>query len=170
LPMRNCECLILFTHILLARETISKVLNVATRYGVSKLSGLIPFMTIVSCAYFILLSMPHVFIHSPRLCLNLTGALFVEMVLQLMLDHMTHERFNPFRWTVIPLVYFAVFGTTMNEIAQDQFISGYFVFTSVYLAMKIRVLIHEMCQCLQIWCFDIVTPYDNYYGTKLKKR
>lgn len=168
LRMRNYEFLILITHIILARETISKVVNVTTRYGVSKLLGLLPFITIVFCSYFILLSTPDVFIRSPRLCLHLAGALFVEMVIQLMLDHMMNEKFNPFRWTLAPLVGFALLGTYMSSITQNQFMLGYFVLTSVYLAMKIRVLIHEMCQCLCIWCFDIVTPYKNYGDAKQK--
>jgi ethanolaminephosphotransferase len=168
-PMRNCECLILLTHALLARETISKIFNVAMRYGVSKLSGLLPFVILVLSAYSILLSMPQVFIGNPRLCLNLVGTLFVEMVLQLMLDHMTHAKFNPFRLTLAPLVYFAAYGTNMSVAAQDQFIFGYAIATSVYLAMKVRILVHEMCQCLRIWCFDIVTPYDNYNGMKRKR-
>jgi|NOAtaT_6_FD_contig_71_2591459_length_1592_multi_2_in_0_out_0_1 ethanolaminephosphotransferase len=169
-PMRNCECLILLTHALLARETISKVVHVAMRYGVSKLSGLLPFVILVSSAYSILLSMPSVFIRNPRLSLNLIGTLFVEMVLQLMLDHMTHDQFNPLRWTLAPLVYFTTLGTTMSEAEQDRFIFGYFIAISVYLAMKVRILVHEMCQCLRIWCFDIVTPYDNFNGRKRIKR
>ena len=28
-----------------------------------------------------------------------------------------------------------------------------------YLLMKCVLVIHEICSVLQIWCFDIVTPY-----------
>jgi len=86
--------------------------------------------------------------------------LFVEMSCEMMLAHVTAQLFNPWRWQVVPLIgitiLVAIFG---NSDVLQYLIVGYAWSMGAYLTMKYVCVIHEICDVLKIWCFDIITPH-----------
>ena len=58
-------------------------------------------------------------------------------------------------WAFAALIWFGLIGPQMA----DELLVSYQMFLVVHLYMKFSVIIHEICDLLQIWCFDIVTPY-----------
>jgi ethanolaminephosphotransferase len=111
----------------------------------------------------------------PRTSLHLCAILFVEMTTALMLQHTTHQPYPSFRWILVPLVLLTVWVLLCSSANDDDSsssttttqhfgftISEYLlVYTAVagtYLVLKTKILIHEICIVLNVWCFDIVTP------------
>ena len=86
--------------------------------------------------------------------------LFVEMSTELMLAHVTSQPFLPWRWQLSPLIgitcWAVVFG---NNYGLTNVIVIYTWVIAAYLVMKFHRIISEMCDALEIWCFDIVTPH-----------
>jgi hypothetical protein len=91
----------------------------------------------------------------------LVSALFAEMAIQLMLDHMTKERYNPYRFTLLPLGVLVVVLQikSLGESMVDDYVFMYCVAAWTFLLMKVRMITNEICSLLGIWCFDIVKPY-----------
>jgi O-antigen ligase len=93
---------------------------------------------------------------------HLISALFVEQTTQLMLDHMVEENFSAFRWVMLPQIALAAAmaaGVTLSNDAVDVFFTAYTTGLWVYLALKLKVHVYEICDVLGIWCFDIVSPH-----------
>ena len=85
--------------------------------------------------------------------------LFVEMSTELMLAHVTAQAFVP-RWHVIPLVVLTMVVALQGDVVTVSYwIVAYTWSLAAYLLFKIVLVIREICSTLQIWCFDIVTPY-----------
>lgn len=175
-PITNLDLLLYTTIFLGMQEAVLKISSVGYRHGNRSLSGIIPMFSIILLSFRVfymgtdtknrvLLLTQH-----PQLCLNLCSALFVEITTVLMLDHMTHQKCWPFRWTLALLLAYAVLfyfldnggsssGLMQDVTVQDNFILSYTVGITVFLIFKIRLIIYEICNLLGIWCFDIVTPY-----------
>jgi hypothetical protein len=97
----------------------------------------------------------------PRTSVHLCSGLFVEMTTQLMLDHITEEIYQPFRLTLLPmLLLILLIGTEQLSAGSvtDEFMLVYASALWTYLMLKIKLVIHEICAVLHIWCFDITTP------------
>ena len=157
--LRNMDLLLAVTAILGVQEGLLKLKSVSRRYGIGSLTSLFPMFLLVILTSIIGQRIPGLITRHPRLCLNLCSALFVEMTTGLMLNHMTKSTFIPYRWTLIPIEYLAAFGDIMTMAEQDQYLYVYATASFVFLAFKIRIIVHEICSTLRIWCFDIVTPY-----------
>jgi hypothetical protein len=102
-----------------------------------------------------------VFLRMPRTAVHLCSGLFVEMTTQLMLDHITAEIYQPFRWTLVPmLLLVGLIGTEQLSAGSvtDEFMLIYASAVWTYLMLKIKFVIDEICAVLNIWCFDITTP------------
>ena len=157
--LKNIEILLSLMILGSIQEGFLKIGSVVRKYGLHTVSSLIPLLSLCVLTLVIGATIPNFVIRNPRLFLNLFSSIFVEMVTALMLDHMTLSDFKPFRWALLPMVILAVYGSEMGESAQDSFLYSYAFGMFVYLGFKIRIIIHEICCTLGIWCFDIVNPY-----------
>ena len=176
--LRNCDIQALMACGGFVQETFLKTISVTRRYGTGALLNMLPFVTLSVTSLVIGACDADVWIRMPRTTLHLWSALFVEMCAQLMLDHTTHERFNPYRWTLAPLVGLAVMVVSKQWQAgpeTDMFLLMYTTALWSFLLCKMTIVIHEISTVLNIWCFDIVTPrkqnmslVDNGYATERK--
>lgn len=94
----------------------------------------------------------------PRTAMLLFGVLFVEMVCALMLDHMCKKSFNPIRPILVPLVAMVVM-VSYQLIEYEVLVSAFQMYFSgafVFLSFRLFVAGSEICEALNIWCFDIV--------------
>ena len=155
--MRNLDVMVLMTIILLMREMIEKAIFVARTYGRHAIVTLLPIISFVVLMISVGYKHDHIFARNPRTCFHLCSLLFCEMVTQLMLNRTTSTRFNPIRLVLVPLIILLVVPMTKNQ--HHDFVTIYTVALGMFLLFKVRIVIHEMCDVLGIWCFDIVTPY-----------
>jgi len=161
--IRNCDLVAIATVIALMQEVTMKVAITCKKYGLKAMLNLMPFCFLAFGTLWVGSADPSILIRRPRTCLHLISALFVEMVTQLMLDHMTLEDFKPYRVVLAPLGILALlipFGVLSTN-GVDDCLLAYTVGMWVYLVVKTRVIIHEITAVLGIWCFDIVTPRSN---------
>jgi len=167
--VKNYTMTVAFMAIGTSRESIFRIAAVLKEHGARCLVELIPLFLLSTLSVPIVFS--GLFSRNSRSCLHLFAILFVDMVSSLMLDHMTSLKNKPYRFLLIPLIVLSswVYSSTGTEhqIIMEQYLITYTVGAFVYLAMRFRLIIHEICVVLRIWCFDIVTPYkDNEYKTK----
>jgi hypothetical protein len=104
--------------------------------------------------------------------MHLISGLFTEQTTQLMLDHMVEEKYEVRkRWCLLPQVLIAMWMTAgLSSVESlDAFLLVYTTGLWVYLGFKIRVYIHEICDVLGIYCFDIVTPHPKRVNSATKK-
>jgi ethanolaminephosphotransferase len=180
-PLRNCELLLWATKIGCVQEITLKISSVVRKQGARVLPSLVPFVTLVTCAILIgqtttttssNTTSSNLWLEYPRTSLHLCAILFVEMTTALMLQHTTHQPYPAFRWILVPLVGLTIwcilFRFSQPQPLDDASSSSLFtiseyllVYTAVagtYLVLKTKILIHEICIVLNVWCFDIVTP------------
>ena len=168
--LKNCDFIVIFVALGIFQEIILKSIAVAQKYKRS-LSDLIPVLAL-SFSYLIIgWADPEVLFSIPRTSMHLAMILFAEMSTELMLAHVTAQPFNPWRWQLYPLIcltiWVVVFGR--SELLQYSF-TGYMWSMGAYLAMKCAYVIHEICDALEIWCFDIVTPYSKAPKSNIMNR
>ena len=154
--LRNCDFVVLAASLGFVQEILIKSLSVTRKYSGS-LQALLPFAILSSCFFLIGYWEPNVWLSLPRTSLHLAMLLFVEMSTELMLAHVTAQAFVP-RWHVIPLVALTIAVATLGDVV-SYWIVAYTWSLAAYLVFKIVLVIREICSTLQIWCFDIVTPY-----------
>ena len=175
--VRNCDIMAIATVAALFREVIEKTVYVCRRYGPRSLLNLVPLLFLAIATLAVGWIDPSLLVRRPRTCLSIISALFVEMVTQLMLDHIAEQPYNPYRPCLLPLGLLIVSltcgredsGGLLSSEETDRLLLAYAVGTWVYLVMKIRGVVHEICSVLGIWCFDIVTPR-NDGGPKLSTK
>uniref|UniRef100_A0A7S4I6K8 Uncharacterized protein n=1 Tax=Odontella aurita TaxID=265563 RepID=A0A7S4I6K8_9STRA len=157
--IRNCDLIAIAAVVALAHEMIFKALYVCRKYGSKAMLNLLPFLILAFGTLWIGTMDPSILVRNPRTCMHLISALFVEMVTQLMLDHMTAQDFKPYRASLAPFCVLAVLvsGGLLSDELVDDYLLTFTVGIWVYLFMKIRVTIHEISCALGIWCFDIIT-------------
>jgi len=157
--LRNYDFVVIFLAVGAFQEIVLKCFFVVQKYKRSAVD-LIPFLVFSFCYLIIGWIDPEVWLAIPRTSLHLAMVLFVEMSCELMLAHVTAQSFNPWRWQVVPLIgitiWVAIFG---NSDVLQYLIVGYAWSMGAYLTMKYVCVIHEICDVLKIWCFDITTPY-----------
>jgi ethanolaminephosphotransferase len=157
--LRNCDLLAIAISIGISQEIILKSIAVTRKYKGSA-AGLVPMLVLALCYLIIGHIDPNVWLDIPRTSLHLSMVLFVEMSTELMLAHVTAQSFFPWRWQLAPLigitVWVAVFG---NGEGLKRAIVVYTWTLGTYLLMKCRGIIREICDTLEIWCFDILTPH-----------
>ena len=140
---------------------ITKGCTMVYKFGFGCLRELFPMISLVVAPILIGCADSTILERHPRICLHVIAGLFVEAVTQLMLDHMTSRPYRAVRPCIVPLWAFTAliwFGLIVPQMA-DELLVSYQMFLVVHLYMKFSVIIHEICDLLQIWCFDIVTPY-----------
>ena len=170
--MNNCYLIISITALMAVREVVEKMYNVSRQYGFGSLLNLLPFAKLCCLWLGLAVLCPDIIERNPRTSINIGGMLFFEMVGQIMLDHITNQRYNPLRLVMLPLIYFwyktCVTGH-MSDKQEDDFLLAYFVGLMVYLSMKSFFIIHEVSTCLEIFCFDIVSSYSEIRGNVKEK-
>jgi len=170
-PLRNADIMVGLCTILGLREMIFKVSAVLYKYGTEALYNLLPMVVLATLSLYMgwFGDTNNCWSRMPRTTLWLWSGLFTEIVTQLMLDHVTHEVYQPMkRWVLLPLIVLAILvtwlggdttpTTTTTTVVYDDFLIMYTCSLWSYLFMKFHVIIHEICTVLNIWCFDIVTP------------
>jgi ethanolaminephosphotransferase len=166
LVLRNCDLVVLVASIGFLQEILSKLFAVTRKYSGAAVWSLVPFFVLSLCYLAIGAMEPNVWLSIPRTSLHLAMIVFVEMSTEIMLAHVTAQRFHPWgRWHVLPLVgltlWIAVRG---NDPLLEYWIIAYTWSMGAYLIMKMVLVIHEICNTLEIWCFDIVTPHPKRVG------
>jgi len=159
--LRNCDIQVFMACFGFVQETFTKAFFVAKKYGLESLVNLLPFFTLMLCTFMVGMYDPQIWIRMPRTTIHLISGLFVEMSAQLMLDHISNERYQPLRWVLIPLVGLTMLVATNQVHASTHTDDFMLVYTSAlwsFLLFKMTLIIHEICTVLNIWCFDIVTP------------
>ncbi len=154
--LRNCDFVVLAASMGFLQEILIKTVSVTRTFAGSTIS-LLPFGVLASCFFFIGYWQPDVWLSLPRTSLHLAMLLFVEMSTELMLAHVTAQAFVP-RWHILPLVALTLWVVCMGGTVEYWIIS-YTWSLAAYLVFKIVLVIREICSTLQIWCFDIITPY-----------
>jgi ethanolaminephosphotransferase len=164
--LRNCDFIIMASSIGFLQEIIWKSITVTRRYEAVAAQSLLPFLLLAASYWVVGMYQPQLWLDNPRTSLHLAMILFVEMSTELMLAHVTAQVFHPWRrWQLLPLllltgwVVLAANGNVSNISEQHYFLTVYTWSIGTYLMMKCSLIIHEICNILQIWCFDIVTPY-----------
>ena len=155
----NFNMVVLATIIGAIREAVERTYNVVGNYGVKTILNLLPVISMSFLAYYICSKEPGVFIRNPRTCLHLSSLIFFDQVTAMMLNHMSCVKYNPFRKELLPLVIFAVIIEKLSNDLKDQYILLYTVALLLYISIKTKQIVQEICTYLGIWCFDIVTPH-----------
>jgi ethanolaminephosphotransferase len=180
IQLRNCDFVIIASCIGFVQEIVLKSVVVTRRYNGS-VTSLLPFVVLTFCFWVVGWKDPQIWLDLPRTSLHLAMVLFVEQVTDLMVAHVTAQPFWPYRWQVVPLLAFATWVVIFRGIGGDNdnnkdgsgFFVQYFVMAytcgmAAYMTMKSVLLIHEICEVLQIYCFDIVTPHHTKQSTRIQ--
>jgi ethanolaminephosphotransferase len=159
--VRNADIQVAIASLGFLQEIVIKSASVSRKYGYRALVNLVPFVTLIVTTLLIGYLDADVLFRMPRTSVHLCSGLFVEMTTQLMLDHITEEIYQPFRLTLLPmLLLILLIGTEQLSAGSvtDEFMLVYASALWTYLMLKIKLVIHEICAVLHIWCFDITTP------------
>jgi len=164
--IQNLNLILYVTIVASTREAVEKVTNVIYHHGFKTLQNLFPILLLAVFASLTISGKN--FERNPRTCLHLVFALFVEMVTQLMIDHTCKKKFNPCRMLMVPAVFliFLQSASWITNESTDWYLAYYTTAVIVYLSMKIKIIVHELCAVLGVWCFDIVTPHSLKYKTR----
>jgi ethanolaminephosphotransferase len=154
--LRNADWVILAALFGFMQECILKITNVVRRYGLHAASTLFPFLTLSGCTLVLMVTDSCWFI-MPRAFLHLVASLFVEMTTALMLAHMCGTPYRVWRWTLLPLLALTFANVISSRRVDPDVWVWYAAASCMYLALKTCLVINEICELLQIWCFDIVT-------------
>jgi ethanolaminephosphotransferase len=167
--LRNCDFVIIASSIGFVQEIVWKSVSVTREYKASALQAMLPFGILAGCFWFLGVFQPQLLLQNPRTSLHLAMILFVEMSTELMLAHVTAQPFYPWRrWQLLPLILLTLWAAAPSTTADTNMLqyalTAYTWSIGTYLIMKCVLVIHEICNVLQIWCFDIVTPYPTNQG------
>ena len=168
--VRNMDLVVLAAVVSLVQEVVLKIGSVVRKFGVQSLRTMLPHLLLVSSTYMLLRCDSTIFLRCPRTMMHLISGLFTEQTTQLMLDHMVEEEYEVRkRWCLLPQLVLAVgmtAGLSISVESLDAFLLVYTTGLWVYLGFKIRVYIHEICDVLGIYCFDIIARHPNNGATK----
>jgi len=157
--IRNLDCVCIALILIFAIEVFSKLSTVIrSTKSYSTLLSLLPLLTLVTLSSLVVIHNPNIFLQNPRTCLHLSCLLFCEIDTQLMLDHMTNQEHQPYRLCLLPILCFFLLPKN-DDLSQYSFLLLYTIGMAVYMGMKVRLVIWEMCHAMRIWFFDIVTPF-----------
>lgn len=149
-PIRNADIQVSLAIFGMLQELLLKTTNVSRRYGFQTLLHQAPLWVLI--ASFLLNT--DLWLFMPRTALHLSSGLFVEIVTQLMLDHISDQDYNVGRRFLLflPLFILPFFG----EFATDYWL----IYTTVvwtFMFCKIRCVVHEICCTLDLKCFEITS-------------
>ena len=160
--VRNMDLIVVASVVGLVQEVLIKMFQVVRTYGLSTLRTVLPNLILAGATLAMVHLDPTIFLRRPRTMMHLISGLFTEMTTQLMLDHMVEEGFElRKRWCLFPQIFLVgwMMSGSYSVEAFDTVLLVYSTGLWIYLAFRIRIQIHEICDVLGIWCFDIVTPH-----------
>lgn len=163
--LRNADLLVIVATLGFVHEMASKTTFVMKTFGRQACLDILPFYGVAVATLVIGYCDKRVWSNVPRTSLHLISCLVVEMVTALMLAHISAQKFEPFqRWINAPLFVLAgvVLWATLTGQETPTWTSDYLIIYTTaactFFAMKVTIIIDEICRLLNIWCFDIVTP------------
>ena len=159
--LRNADILLIVSSVGIVQETLLKMLHVSRKYGAPTLYNLFPFFSLMACTVVVGMKDPNVWLDVPRTSLHLCALVFAEMTIELMLCHMSQDDFKPFRWPLLPLVLLSLLvgsGMVSSGYFSQAYLLVYTCALGAYFCRKVTLVVQEICDLLQIWCFDIITP------------
>jgi len=153
----NNDVFVLFILLVGTREVLWKIICVTYTYGISSLFTLSPFVTLCGTSYWIINIDSTLVQLYPRRCLHLLSCLYVEMVTQVMMDHMCGTVLKPLRKLLIPLVILLYNVKQENlTITQVQgYLTVYMIFCLFFVSFKFQKITGEFCQIFGIRCLTI---------------
>jgi ethanolaminephosphotransferase len=155
--LRNADWVVWASLLGFLQECVLKISSVVRRYGWWSATPLFPFVGLFVCTWVHMVIIVDLWITLPRTFLHLVASLFVEMTTALMLAHMCRTPYQPWRWTMLPFVVLTALSlSTRFSISRDVWV-WYAAISCAYLSFKTCLVIHEICELLRIFCFDIVT-------------
>jgi len=154
MPLRNADLQVGLAVLGMIRELTSKSSYVVKKHGIHTMTTQLP-LWILFLATFAANS--QLWLRMPRTSINLSSGLFVEVVTQMMLDHITDQPYSPLRgrWVLWPLAL--VCWMQPSEVS-DTALLIYTALVWAYLLYKIKRVVHEICCLLDLRCFDITKP------------
>jgi ethanolaminephosphotransferase len=162
-PLRNADIQVSLAVFGMFQELVAKTALVSKRYGVQTIVTQAPLWILIV----LFLMNTNLWESMPRTALHLCSGLFVELVTQLMLDHITDQPFHTVRrcLVLLPLLILTVMAasTTQEETEYAGIVSistFWLMYTTAlwtFLVCKIRWVVHEICCVLDLKCFDITT-------------
>lgn len=178
IALRNADVLVIVAGMGFIQEILGKSASVMRTFGSRAFLDILPFYGVCLATLVVGYCDKHIWLDMPRTSLHLIGCLVVEMVTELMLAHITAQKFQPFqRWINLPLLVLTGIVVRTTTLGQEtpawtsDFLTIYATAACTFFAMKLAIIIHEICQVLNIFCFDIVTPRPataNNTGKKLQ--
>jgi ethanolaminephosphotransferase len=164
-PLRNADLLICVSGMCMIQEMALKTVAIVRRYGLRSLWNLLPFLALASCMVIVSITDYNLWMDMPRTSVHLSSILFVDMTTDLMLQHMTHRPYQPFRWMMLPLILFTIAVATKHWFSKycsmADFLLIYTASAGMFLTLNIVVTIHEMCLALNITCFSVPSRQRN---------
>ena len=155
--LRNADWVVFVSSLGFVQECVIKIGTVVRRHGLRVVFTLSPFLALLVCSCTLMVFKDAYWLKLPRTFLHLIASLFVEMTTALMLAHMSKTQYQPWRWTLLPLIGLGA-AAVCNVTIATELVIWYAAGSCTYLAMKSCLIIHEICELLQIWCFDITNP------------
>ena len=157
--LRNSDILICVSGMCMIQEMALKTATMVRHYGLRSLLDLLPFLSLAACMTIVSITDYNIWIDMPRTSVHLSSILFVDMTTDLMLQHMTKHKYQPFRWMMAPLVLFTAAVATRYWpnpfLSTADFLLLYTSCAGTFLILKIVVIIREMCGVLHIECFSV---------------
>ncbi|KAG0241303.1 hypothetical protein BGW41_006022 [Actinomortierella wolfii] len=166
-------------HFLIAFGTVSLLGNILTAFQhvikarqdkrqpvLPALMGLLPYVGMSFVAYFWLNASPHIVTQHAVPWVLYVGLSFGYTVGLMITAHVTHQPFPMFNVSFVPLIFGALhanlpllgferlFGTHL----EDMYLWGCLAFSAVAYAHFAVVVVNDICDYFDIWCFTIKHP------------
>ena len=158
-PVKTYDLVVCFSLLSAAREVTEKIMFVTRGYGLKSLRNFIPITVLMTSTFLSVYFDNGVFLRNQRTCFHFCSCLFVDMTATLMLDHMTKQQYNPYRLCLVPLILFSALTKILSEEQVDKFLLVSTIVIFRHVSKNIIFVIHDICDILGIWCFDIITPH-----------
>jgi ethanolaminephosphotransferase len=155
--LRNADWVVWAALLGFSQECVLKISSVVRRYSWRSATSLVPFIGLFVCTWVHMVVIDDLWINLPRTFLHLVASLFVEMTTALMLAHMCRTPYQPLRWTLLPFVVLTALSLSSRFTISHDIWVGYTVASCSYLSLKTCLVVREICELLQIYCFNIVT-------------
>ena len=140
------------------------------------LQDLLPFAALALGTHALVAARHSLLIESPLLTMGAVAAIFVEMVVSLMLAHMTHARFAPHHRTLLlPFLLFVALATTPRLAAKLEGTLGFmwlahFAVVIAYTGAYLLLVVADLARVLGVHAFKVSPSSGNDGGGNGRKR
>ena len=158
-PVKNYDIIVCLTLITLTKEVTEKLFFVTRGYGLKSLKNFLPISALMVFTFQVVYNDNGIFVRNQRTCFHFCACIFVDMTTNLMLDHMTKQKYNPARLCLAPLILLHPLSEIATEVQVDRFILASSIAIFCHVSRNVIAVIDDICNILGIWCFDIITPH-----------